>query len=161
MGTPNIRFARREDAAGILAAHYSAVHRTASRDYSPEICNEWSAPVTQQRIDHYLNNALPQETTVVAEVNGEIAGFAAIVEAESELRAVYVAAEFGRRGIGSALLQEVEKIARARGCAELHMVSSVTAAGFYLRHHYIALERAQHTLKSGGVMDCVKMRKLL
>ena len=46
----NIRFARNEDARGILEAHYSAVQRTGSRDYSPEICNEWSTSVTQERI---------------------------------------------------------------------------------------------------------------
>src|SRR5579859_5863795 len=111
----NIRFARNEDARGILEAHYSAVHRTASKDYSPEICNEWSTPVTQERITQYLNNSLPHETTLVAEVDGEIAGFGAIVESENELRAVYVAAEFGRCGVGSALLSELERIAKARG----------------------------------------------
>jgi acetyltransferase (GNAT) family protein len=98
----NIRFSRNEDARGILEAHYSAVHRTAFKDYAPEICNEWSTPVTQERISQYLNNSLPHETTLVAEVDGEIAGFGAIVESENELRAVYVAAEFGRCGIGSA-----------------------------------------------------------
>jgi putative acetyltransferase len=157
----NIRFARNEDARGILEAHYSAVHRTASKDYSPEICNEWSTPVTQERISQYLNNSLPHETTLVAEVDGEIAGFGAIVESENELRAVYVAAEFGRCGIGSALLSELERLAKARGCTELHLDSSVTAAAFYGLHNYQVLEHAEHPLRSGGVMACVKMRKSL
>jgi hypothetical protein len=40
MSNVNLRFARKEDARGILEAHYSAVHQTASKDYSPEICND-------------------------------------------------------------------------------------------------------------------------
>jgi len=40
MSKVNIRFAKGEDAGGILKAHYSAVHGTASKDYSHEICDE-------------------------------------------------------------------------------------------------------------------------
>jgi putative acetyltransferase len=157
----NIRFATNEDARGILEAHYSAVHQIASRDYSPEICNSWSAPVTKERVSEYLNNSLPHETTIVAEIAGVITGFAAIVESENELRAVYVAAEFGRRGIGSALLTELERLARAKGCIELHLDSSVTAVAFYLLHDYQVLVHAEHALRAGGVIACVKMRKSL
>ena len=161
MGKVNIRFARNEDARGILEAHYSAVHQTAYKDYSPEICNDWSAPVTKERISQYLNNSFPYETTIVAEVDGEVAGFGAIVETVNELRAVYVAARFGRRGIGSTLLSELERTAKTRGCTELHLDSSVTAHAFYLSHNYLVLEHTGHALRSGRVMACVKMRKSL
>jgi putative acetyltransferase len=157
----NIRFARNEDARGILEAHYSAVHQTACKDYSPEICNDWSAPVTQERISQYLNNSLPHETTIIAEVDGEVAGFGALVESVNELRAVYVAAKFGRCGIGSTLLTEIERVAKAKGCTELHLDSSVTAQAFYLSHDYQVLEHTEHALRSGCLMACVKMRKSL
>jgi putative acetyltransferase len=160
-GRINIRFAQGEDARGILDAHYSAVHETAARDYSIEIRRAWATPVTAARIDQYLKHALPNETTVVADFDGRIAGFGVIIELTNELRAVYVAAAFGRRGVGSALLRELERIAAERGCRELHMDSSLTAAPFYLHHGYEELARAEHALGSGATMACVKMRKVL
>jgi GNAT superfamily N-acetyltransferase len=158
---PNIRFAGSADARGILEAHFSAVHQTAAKDYPLEIRRAWSTPVTPERIDDYLKNVLPNETTVVAEVNTRIAGFGVIIESIGELRAVYVAAEFGNQGVGSALLHELERLAKERGCRELHMDSSLTAAPFYLRHGYEELGHADHTLSSGDKMACVKMRKAL
>jgi putative acetyltransferase len=161
MGQINVRFAKSEDARGILEAHYSAVHETAAKDYPLEIRRRWSTPVTLKRIDEYLRNALPNETTVVADVDGKIAGFGVIIESNNELRAVYVAAEFGNQGVGSALLRELERLAKERGCRELHMDSSLTAAPFYLHHGYEELGRADHTLSSGHTMAGVRMRKVL
>jgi GNAT superfamily N-acetyltransferase len=156
-----VRTARIEDARGILEAHYSAVHETAAGDYPLEVRRAWAMPVTLERIDRYSKHALSNETTVVAEVDGRIAGFGVIVEAESELRAVYVAAEFGRRGLGSALLRELERIAKERGCRELRMDSSLTAAPFYASHGYEETGRGEHLLSSGEEMACVRMRKVL
>jgi putative acetyltransferase len=156
-----VRVAKLEDVRGILEAHFSAIHNTAAKDYPLEILRSWSPPVTPARIDDYLRNVLPSETTIVAEVDDRIAGFGVIIESVNELRAVYVAAEFGNRGVGSAILQELERLAKQRGCRELHMDSSLTAAPFYLHCGYAELARAEHTLGSGATMACVKMRKVL
>jgi putative acetyltransferase len=74
---------------------------------------------------------------------------------------VYVAAEFGNHGVGSALLHELERLAKDRGCPVLQMDSSLTAAPFYLRHGYEELGRADHALSNGGKMASVRMRKVL
>jgi ribosomal protein S18 acetylase RimI-like enzyme len=161
MSTMRIRPADAKDARGILEAHYSAVHETASRDYPGQILNEWSGPVTPERIEWYVTRSFPNETTLVAEVDGKIAGFGAIVETISELRAVYVAAQFGNRGVGSALLEGLERLAMDKGCKELHMDSSLTAAGFYRRHGYMEVSRGEHTLRLGSRMACIQMRKAL
>jgi putative acetyltransferase len=161
MNTITIRPAEIADARGILEAHYSAVHETAFRDYPVPVLNAWSGPVTPERIEWYLARSFPYETTLVAEVDGAIAGFGAIVETENELRAVYVSARFGNRGIGSALLEGLERRARDKGCMELHMDSSLTAVGFYRRHGFIEISRGDHTLWSGRKMACVRMRKAL
>jgi putative acetyltransferase len=161
MDSLNIRPAKSADARGILESHYSAVHVTAAKDYSLEARRAWAAPVTPERIDQYSRNALPNETTVVADVDGRIAGFGVIIESNNELRAVYVSAEFANQGIGSSILRALERLAKQKGCRELHMDSSLTAAPFYLHHGYDELERAEHTLSSGAKMACVKMRKVL
>jgi putative acetyltransferase len=159
MGQITVRIARTEDARGILEAHHSAVHETAAADYPLEVLRAWATPITPERIDQYSKHGLTDETTVVVEADGKIAGFGAIVESNNELRAVYVSAEFGRRGIGSALLQELERIAKERGCRELHMDSSLTAAPFYIDHGYEEMGLGEHTLSGGAKMACVRMRK--
>jgi putative acetyltransferase len=161
MDSLNIRPAKSADARGILESHYSAVHVTAEKDYPLVVRWAWAAPVTPERIDQYSRNALPNETTVVADVDGRIAGFGVIIESNNELRAVYVSAEFANQGIGSSILRALERLAKQKGCRELHMDSSLTAAPFYLHHGYDELERAEHTLSSGAKMACVRMRKVL
>ena len=156
-----IRPAKIEDALGILTAHHSAVHTTAAKDYPIETLEVWSSSVTPERVARYLQNSLPNETTVVAEVEGEISGFGAIVETLNQLRAVYVSAEFAGLGVGSKILARLEQMAIKRGCAELSMHSSVTAAEFYHRHGYEELERSSHSLRPDIKMASVKMRKSL
>ncbi len=156
-----IRPARPEDAREILEAHFTAVRSTASRDYGPEITSEWSPEVTSERIQKYIKESLPTETTLVAVIENQVVGFGAIVEASNELRAVYVHSEFGGMGVGAALLFGLEKLAKELGCKELKMDSSLTAAPFYAHHGYEEIERGFHNLRSGKIMACVKMRKAI
>lgn len=161
MSPIRIRPARPEDARGILEAHYSAVHETAGKDYPKEILEAWSRPVDEDRIAKYLAKDFPGEVTIVAEVEGAIAGFGVIVPEKQRLGAVYVAKTFGGRGVGEALLNELERMAKEAGCAELAMDSSVTAKKFYLRHGYKITQLGMHTLRGGREMECVRMRKIL
>jgi len=118
-------------------------------------------PFPPQRIATYLEKSFPTETTLVADIAGKIAGFGAIVEDNDEVRAVYVNAAYSRKGVGSALIKELENIAKSRGCKELRLDASLTAVNFYKNNGYEELERAQHSLISGRQMACVKMRKVL
>jgi len=150
------------DADAVLSVHYAAVHETAAADYGPEIRRSWSPPITPERVDRYHRNAESgEETTVVAVANGSVVGFASIVATSSELRAVYVSPEVGRRGVGGTLLQAVERLAREKGLKELHLDSSLTAERFYTAHGYSSEGRGEHTLRDGMRMICVPMRKAL
>lgn len=103
-----------------------------------------------------------EELIVVAiDSNEHIVGFGSIVPRHSELRAVYVAAEHGRRGAGRAILTRLEAMARELGMTELHMDSSTNAVPFYEANGFISLERGEHLMPSGNRMACVRMRKTL
>jgi putative acetyltransferase len=162
VGRPQIRPAKPSDARGILEAHHSAVTETAAGDYPRQVIEIWGAPVTDERVQAYARGALLRETTLVAEVDGVIAGFGVIIEAGNELRAVYVAHRFSGQGVGSALLRELEKLAREYGCKKLEMDSSLTAESFYRCHGFEVLGRGEHPMgDSGRTMACVRMRKKL
>jgi len=153
-----LRRATPHDARAILECHHSAVHEIACADYPAPILNEWSPAVTAERVDSYS----PQDTTLVAEIaSGTIVGFGELVASNNELRALYVSAYAGGLGVGSAILKELEHLARAAGCPSLTFNSSITAEPFYLRRGYSIVSRGEHTLSSGGTMACVRLTKQL
>jgi putative acetyltransferase len=156
-----LREMRPEDARRFLEVHRAAVRGIAAKDYPTEVIEDWAGlPVTEQSIERFLSNP-DDEIRLVAETDGVIVGIGCLVAAQCELRACYVAPQAARSGVGSALVREIERIARSRGLTYLEMDSSVTAEPFYLYHGYTSLERGEHVLGSGRRMACVKMKKLL
>lgn len=70
----------------------------------------------------------------VAEVDGLVAGFAAVVsraEGGAELDALFVEPHLWKRGIGRRLVDHVADVARARTASFLHVVGNPHAEGFY------------------------------
>jgi N-acetylglutamate synthase-like GNAT family acetyltransferase len=145
------------------------VRNTAAPWYSTEIVDAWAARLTEENVKR-----VRQETTdssmivVVGEVDSVVAGFGMAVPgfgmavpADAMLRAVYVHPEYGRRGVGTAVLAKLEEVASQQGVAELSLFSSLNAEMFYAKHGYAAIDRTVHRLRSGQEMACVKMAKRL
>lgn len=149
------------DARSALEVHHAAVRVTAARDYTSSILEEWARlPITEEAVEQF--NANPeQEIRLVAELDGKVSGFAAIVPPDSELRACYVSPEAAGRGIGRALVLQLEHIAVSEGVASLWLRSSLTAHPFYEALGYETEKFGEHTLSSGLRMACVYMRKTL
>ncbi len=159
---PTIRPIRIEDAEDVLRVHYDAVHETAAADYDLDTRQDWSPPVTAERIESFARTiGSGEKTTLVAELDGRVVGFSSIVPAMGELEALYVAPQAGRRGIGFALLSAIENLASEMGLKELSLNSSLTAERFYMAHGYRAEGKDWHTLESGRKMACIGMRKAL
>jgi GNAT superfamily N-acetyltransferase len=159
-----LRRGRPDDALAILEAHRSAIRETAVFAYSQAIIDEWAPtviiPARVETFQHWIERG--EEMIVVAvDPAGQIIGFGSIVPANSELRAVYVAAACGRQGVGRALLARLEELARDAGLAELRMDASINAVPFYEANGFISIERGEHGMPSGRRMACVRMRKAL
>jgi putative acetyltransferase len=154
-----VRPMRTDDARAFLEVHHAAVRGIAAADYPPPVIEAWAPlPITDRTVDGFLANP-DQEIRLVAEIDGAIVGVGALVPGKTELRACYVAPGAARRCVGSALVREIERIARQQGLAFLELDSSVTAEPFYAALAYEARERGEHVLGSGQPMACVKMRK--
>ena len=152
------------DARAILEAHRSAVRGTASAYYSQAIIDEWGAVnIAPERITNFERwIERGEEVIVVAVVStGQVIGFGSIVPSNSELRAVYVAAEYGRQGIGRAILQQLDTLAREAGVNELSMEASMNAVPFYTANGFISLAPGEHPMPSGNRMACMRMSKSL
>jgi len=155
----HIRLATEDDVAAIRKVIRSAIEGLAARDYPPEVIKSWGPDTAQAREKQKEAIRTHSEITWVAIFDDQIVGFAALAPKQKKLRAVYVAAEASRLGIGSALLKCVETKAKELGLDELSMHSSLTAVPFYEHHGYAKNGETLHTLASGDQMKAVAMEK--
>ncbi len=157
----NIRRMRAEDARAFLEVHRAAVRGIAAKDYPSSVVEQWAPlPITERHVEHIRANR-DNEIRVLAEIGGQIVGLGAIVVAGNELRACYVVPDAARKGVGSALVRELEGIALHHGLEWLQLDASLTSRPFYAALGYEVREHGEHVLDSGQRMACVKMRKRL
>jgi putative acetyltransferase len=143
-----------------LEIHGRSVRGLANTHYPSEVIEAWAARTTGDSLRRFRDN-VDREVRLLAEIDGEPLGLGALVLAANELRACYVVPEAARKGVGTALVSEIERIAAEHGLHALQLLSSVNAEAFYSALGYDVVERTQHTLGSGAAMDAVKMRKHL
>jgi putative acetyltransferase len=156
-----VREMRSADARAFLEVHHAAVRGTAVVDYPLAVIEAWAPmPVTEKAAEQVRANP-DNEYRLVAEIDGQVVGVGALVFESCELRACYVMPAAARRGVGSALVHEIERAACERGLSTLELDSSITAEAFYRKQGYEARERSEHILHNGQRMACVKMRKSL
>ena len=68
---------------------------------------------------------------LIAELEGEPVAIGAVILKRSELRACYVSPKAARRGCGSVLVREIERLARENGLVRLELAASLNAEPFY------------------------------
>jgi|GEM_PF-704534 len=78
--------------------------------------------------------------------------------ADGGVRAVYVDPAAARQGVGAAILEHLESVAREEGLDSLGLLASINARGFYERHGYQVLDA--RTFEFGGEVEgpAVEMR---
>jgi len=77
----------------------------------------------------------------------------------ARVRAIFVRAEFARRGLGTLILARVEAEARAAGFKRFEIGSTLTGVPLYRLRGYVEVERIAVPLKNGEVVPVVKMVK--
>lgn len=150
-----LRRYRPSDERALRQLHHAAVHRSAAEAYPREVLDAWSPEVSD------VVPGTARAHTWIAAIDDHPVGFATLRPQLGTIVAVYVHPEFGRRGIASALLSQLEADAAALGIAELSLDASLNAEAFYASRGYVAGPRAVHHLRSGAAIACVPMRKRL
>jgi putative acetyltransferase len=155
-----VRPLRADELPTYLETVNSAILGLAVTHYPSETISAWLVPVTDETLrDLTLNE--DHELRLVAELDGTVVGIGAIILERSELRACYVAPHAARRGCGSALVREIERIARENSLTHLEVAASLNAEPFYAAHGYHVRERSEVTLRNGHRMAAVSMTKNL
>jgi len=145
------------DAEAVRRVHGASIRGLCATDYTPEQIDAWASPA---RIEQY-QFAIAQHEFYVAVSGDNVVGFSELDRERGEVKAVYVDPAWSRRGVGRALLAELERAARGHRLTELRLEASLTAERFYLAAGYRAIARRTHMLSSGSGLACVEMRKAL
>jgi len=155
---PTVRPATEEDVADVLDVHVASIRAFGPATYDDEQVDAWAhRPLG----DVSFRESVRNETTdiVVAEHEGEVAGFGRVKVDDGTVTAVYVHPGHARTGVGSALLADLESRAAAAGQATLRLRASLNAVPFYERAGYERRQVQTHATTGGVELDVVEMEK--
>ena len=134
--------------------YYSAIHLTASRDYTSEQIQAW-AP---RDLDMNLwENRIHSINPFVADLNGEVVGYADL-QANGYIDHFFVSGTHSRRGIGSLLMEHLLEEAKALGLSELTSDVSRTAQPLYEKFGFVLVEQ-RRTERRGVIIPNALMRR--
>jgi N-acetylglutamate synthase-like GNAT family acetyltransferase len=77
----------------------------------------------------------------------------------ARVRAMFVRADWTRRGLGRRILEECEAAARREGFRELYLVATKPGVPLYLSYGFEPLEELEVTMPDGVAIECVSMEK--
>ena len=98
---------------------------------------------------------------VVAETVDAVLGFAFMTLTTSTIEGIFVAPLNHRRGVGAALLVELERRARESGLKRLCLNSTLNAEPFYRSSGYRVVERTTWMHPNGFYLPSISMEKVL
>ena len=122
-----IRPAQREDAEGISRVIVSALRKTNAKDYPEAVI----ARVERNFSPAAVSDLLARRLVLVAVKESAVVGTASLDG--DVVRTVFIDPGCQGRGIGRALMAEIERAAIEKGVAVLAVPSSVTAEPFYAK----------------------------
>jgi putative acetyltransferase len=153
------------DGDAIAAAHVDSIHSLGAEAYSAEVVQDWGAPRSGDRYREAMARgvvffvAVPDRPAVIDE---GILGFSSYaVEGAMHRTAVYVRGAAARRGIGRALFEAAQATAREAGASAITIEAALGAVPFWTALGFETVEPRDHILRSGALMPCLVMRKVL
>ena len=131
-----IRLAAPEDAAAVCQVLCRSITECCQRDHRDEAdtLKAWLGNKQPANVASWI--AAPANHTLVAEVDGQLAGVALLTQA-GKLSLCYVLPEAQGKGVGKALLCGAEAQARAWDIKVVKLHSTATASEFFAHHGYL------------------------
>lgn len=124
-------------------------------DYTPEQIDIWCGKASEEHLKELHENA----TRYIAEVDRQIVGFGDIErDNPSEIGLLYVHHQHIRTGVGSALLKQLETIAKLNGIQSLSVNASITAKPFFEAKGFAVTEERQREV-DGTSFKVYRMEK--
>ena len=128
----HLRPANIDDCPDIHSAHQYSVRYACEHFYNEQILQAW---LTRLSMNSYID-AIQHRTVWVIEYKNHIQGFFQLNLPKAELDALYVHPFVHRQGLGTAMLQQAEKIAFESGLGSLKLYASLNSVRFYTINGY-------------------------
>ena len=151
----SIRRAVAADSPAIFDVHVGAITRLCAAAYAPEEIESW---IVNKKPDGYVS-VIAANDFFVATTADRVVGFSELEPQSAEIRAVYVHADFMRRGLGTLLLRTTEDAARARGATRVHLRATLNAVAFYQARGYMNDGPGTLQFSNGVALRYVLMHK--
>lgn len=138
-----------EDTAAVYQLFYDTVHSVNLQHYTPEEVEAWvpsQTPDLQQWQERFL-----RQHTLLAEIDGRLAGFANLEEDGRNIDMVYTHKDFQGQGVATALLDQLEQEVLQNGGNAIELAASITARPFFEKRGY-RLIRENEVLRHGVVL---------
>lgn len=116
----------------------ASIEELTQEDYDEDQRAAWAGSLAEDT--EAFAKRLGQQTTLIVEIEGDRVGFGSLKD-NKIIDLLYVHPFHAGDGIGTAICDALEKIATARGAAELSVDSSETAVIFFEGRGYVATTR--------------------
>ena len=137
MTAPALRPYLPPDAAALAEIFRASIDGLTEEDYGEAQREAWVSIADDPAA---FAARLGKGLTIIASLEGEPVGFASLVGNE-ELDLLYVTPEVAGQGVGSTLVDALERLASARGSKALMTNASDTARPFFEKRGYVAQSR--------------------
>jgi putative acetyltransferase len=124
------------DLPRVAAIFRASIEELTSEDYNEAQQAAWAALADE---DEFAAR-LARDLTLVALLQGEIAGFASL-RGQDHIVMLYVDPRAAGQGVATTLCDALEKLVGARGATKLSVDASDTARGFFEKRGYQPLHR--------------------
>jgi putative acetyltransferase len=115
----------------------SSIEELAAEDYNEEQREAWASRADDERA---FGARLAEVLTLLAVINGAIAGFASLKGAD-QFDMLFVDPELARQGAARTLIEALARLAQARGAKRLIVDASDTARALFEREGFTAERR--------------------
>jgi putative acetyltransferase len=153
---PGLRPCLPADAPALVRIFRASVETLAAEDYDDDQRAAWAAAADDETVfEARLNDAL----TLVALLDGAIVGFATLRD-NKELDMLYVLPDCARRGVGSALVDALERLAGGRGAKVISVEAADSARDFFLSRGYVPQSRNTRTVRGQWLGNTTMTKEL-
>ncbi len=144
------------DTATLAALFRSSIEELTGEDYDVDQQEAWAAAANDEEA---FGEQLAGLLTLIATHEGQVAGFVAL-KGNAHIEMLYVHPQAAGMGVGAALCEAAETLARARGAEALGVDASDSALGFFQQRGYVPQQR--NSVSRGDVwLANTSMRKPL
>ena len=152
------RRAKIEDARDISKIQCDTIKYMDSKDYNSKQIKAWLKINRTDEVKNKIKNK-KKDLFVITNKN-KIVGVGSLNINKKELGSLYVNYKIHRKGIGSKLLNYVEKYAKKKGIKNLRLFSTITAFDFYKNKGYKKIRKSYHIINKVKI-PCILMSKRL